>query len=438
MPILKLTKRSIDALAVPSKTEIYWDADLKGFGLRITAGNVRAFIVDYRTPSAERRRIVVGRLGVLAPDEARVRARDLLADVTKGGDPGRDRREAKEALSVAELCELYMAQARKGLVVTRFRRAKSETTTAIDEGRISRHVVPLLGKRRAASIEPADVQRMVDDISAGRTAGRFKTGPRGVARVTGGAGNARRVAGLLGGIFTWAIGRKLVPGPNPVRQLQMRADGTRDRALNIEELGRLGAVLRAKSEEAPLATAVVRLIALTGLRYSEAVELEWSEVDADGQCLRLAKSKTGASRRPLGRPALDYVLSLKRIDPRLVFPGGLRAKQVGEAKPKQRRPAELRKVIAELFDAAGLQDARAHDLRRTFATIAANSLDLSDGTIGELLGHAKQSVTAKNYIRRYDAALLNAATAVSTIVANALDGKQAAVVSFPPAEGRNA
>lgn len=436
MPILRLTKRSIDALPVPSKTEIYWDADLKGFGLRITAGDVRAFIVDYRTPSAERRRIVVGRLGVLTPDEARVRARDLLADVTKGGDPGRERREAKEALTVAELCERYMVEARAGRLITRFKRSKSETTTAIDEGRISRHIVPLLGRRRAASIEPADVQRMVDDISAGKTAGVFKTGPRGKARVTGGAGNARRVAGLLGGVFTWAIKRNLVPGPNPVRQLQMRADGTRDRALTLDELGRLGAVLRARSRDAPMATAVVRLIALTGLRFSEAVELEWTEVDVDGQCLRLAKSKTGASRRPIGRPALEHILSLKRVDTRLVFPGGLRAKPDADSKPREKRPAQLRKVVSAIFDAAGLQDARAHDLRRTFATIAANSLDLSDGTIAELLGHAKQTVTERNYIRRYDAALLNAATAVSTIVANALDGRSAQVVSLQTAEAR--
>jgi len=75
---------------------------------------------------------------------------------------------------------------------------------------------------------------------------------------------------------------------------------------------------------------------------------------------------------------------------------------------------------APLFDAAGLAGVRSHDLRRTFASVAADQ-GYSDATIGELLGHARRGVTARHYIRRPDAALVAAADRVSALVVAALD-----------------
>lgn len=78
------------------------------------------------------------------------------------------------------------------------------------------------------------------------------------------------------------------------------------------------------------------------------------------------------------------------------------------------------KRIASLFNEAGLHDARGHDLRRTFACFAADG-GYSDATIAELLGHARQGVTSKHYIRRPDAALIAAADRVSDRIAAILD-----------------
>ncbi len=419
MPTLKLTKRAIDALLAPQKATIYWDADLKGFGLKVTPADIRAFLVDYRSDAGVRSRIVIGRLGVLTPEQARARAREVLADVAKGGDPGRKRREAKEQITVAEICDLYMTEARAGRLVTRFKRPKSSSTVEIDEGRVSRHIVPLIGGKATALLTRGDIQRMHDAISAGKTAAVIKTKARGKAIVRGGAGNARRIVGFLGGVLTWAIDRELIPGPNPVTRIRMRSDATKDRTLTADELARLGEVLRASEARHPQAVAVIRLIALTGLRFGEGVRLEWSEIDADGSALRLSKSKTGASRRPIGKPALDHLRGLLALHERFVFPNSARS-----------GPAELRHLVAELFDAAGLHDARAHDLRRTFASIAADVLGYADSTVAELLGHAQRGVTARHYIRRIDASLIAAATATASIVANALEGRKADVVAL--------
>jgi integrase len=89
--------------------------------------------------------------------------------------------------------------------------------------------------------------------------------------------------------------------------------------------------------------------------------------------------------------------------------------------------ADLKKPIAALFNLAGLPDARSHDLRRTFASLAAEE-GYGDATIAELLGHARRGVTARHYIRCPDAALVAAADRVAARIESMLDGGEAEVV----------
>lgn len=117
---------------------------------------------------------------------------------------------------------------------------------------------------------------------------------------------------------------------------------------------------------------------------------------------------------------MAHLRSLPRVDGAHVFAG------------RGTEHARMSKTIASIFDAAGLSDARGHDLRRTFASMAAG-LEYSDATIGELLGHARQGVTSRNYIRRPDDALIQAATRTARVIENALDGAEAAVVDLSEA-----
>jgi integrase len=164
---------------------------------------------------------------------------------------------------------------------------------------------------------------------------------------------------------------------------------------------------RAKS---PSAVAALRLIALTGMRREEACGLRWSEIDAGGHCARLEATKTGRSMRPLGTAALAVLHGMgERKSHDWVFPNR-----------NSSRSCDLKKSIAAIFDAAGLRDARSHDLRRTFGSVAADE-GYSDATIAELLGHAQRSVTARHYIRRPDAALIAAADRIADTIAASLD-----------------
>ena len=79
-------------------------------------------------------------------EEARREAKIKLAEVARGEDPSEARRVARGAHAVAELCDSYMQDAWAGRILHRGRRKKS-STLQIDEGRIRRHIKPLLGEK---------------------------------------------------------------------------------------------------------------------------------------------------------------------------------------------------------------------------------------------------------------------------------------------------
>ncbi len=268
----------------------------------------------------------------------------------------------------------------------------------------------MLGHLRARDVTKIDVQRMADAITEGRTAGVFSGRPRGKAVVRGGSVAATRAVGLLGGIYSWAERRSLIPGPNPAHGIETARGVAKERTLSPEELLALGAALASRASALPGPVAALRLIALTGLRREEACGLRWAEIDWAGSCLRLERTKTGRSVRPLGSAALKLLKAIPKASDEWVFPNN-----------SNHASADFKKAIGTIFDAAGLQDARSHDLRRTFASIAADE-GYSDSTIADLLGHSRRGVTARHYIRRPDAALVTAADCVSSRIARALAG----------------
>ena len=194
----------------------------------------------------------------------------------KQADPAAEKRAARNAQTVCDLCDLYLAEAETGRLVTRRRAAKKASTLATDRGRIERHIKPLLGRHSVASVTREDIETFMHDVAAGKTAGKTKTKPRGLAHVRGGKGTASRTVGLLGAIFTYAVRRRIRPD-NPVHGVVRPADGRRERRLTDDECKALGVALR-KSEAQniwPAAIAVARFLAISGWRSGEALGLRW-------------------------------------------------------------------------------------------------------------------------------------------------------------------
>jgi integrase len=111
---------------------------------------------------------------------------------------------------------------------------------------------------------------MIHNITAGRTAANMRTGSRGRAVFTGGAGTAARVADLLSGIMAWALEEELIDR-NPVHGVKRYRGEARDRFLSAEEIARLGTALRSGRDAEgkpvnPFALAILSLLLLTGCR----------------------------------------------------------------------------------------------------------------------------------------------------------------------------
>src|SRR5947208_2817501 len=107
MPVLKLTKAIINRLRLPAKPLVYFDADLKGFGIKIFPSGARRWIVEYRPGAGGRgvakKRMVIGSADVLTPEEARKQAAHALAQVRLGNDPVEEKTRLRASATVTEL-----------------------------------------------------------------------------------------------------------------------------------------------------------------------------------------------------------------------------------------------------------------------------------------------------------------------------------------------
>jgi integrase len=411
---MKLTKRTIDAIKQNSIDRVFWDDELRGFGLRVKPGGLRSFLIQFRNRQGRSRRLTVGQYGRLTPDEARREARRLLSEVERGIDPAEQRLEQRNAITVGELCREYLAKAEAGLIIGRKGLPKKASTLEIDRGRITRHIIPLLGKKPLRDLGSADVKRFLDAVTSGKTAAVVKTRPRGVARVTGGATAAVRAVGLLGGMLTYAREVGHIEH-NPAHGIRKPADKRRSFRLGPEGYRSLGQVLEAAERKGEhwQAIAAIRLIAVTGCRRSEILHLKWPEIDLANSCLRLGDTKTGASIRPLPKAAQAILRRIKRQDEH-VFPGVTRAhKSYASVFPKA-----WRRIVGVAYTP--------HGLRHAYAS-AAHELGLSELTIKALLGHVRLGVTS-GYITTIDSVLLDAAEKVANYVFVAMMGERRTLV----------
>ena len=365
--------------------------------------------------------ITIGRHGSpWTPDTARAEAQRLLGNVVTGADPAAAKKAKRQAATVSELCDLYLADAEAGRLLTRRKVAKKSSTLAIDKGRIERHIKPLLGHTKVAAVTREDIDAFMHDVAAGKTARNAKTAKkRGLARVRGGKGAASRAVGLLGGIFSYAVNHRMRLD-NPVHGLTRFADGKRERRLADKEYTALGKALRkaTATDIWPAAVAVVHFLALSGWRRSEALGLRWNEVDLGRRTTTLPDTKTGKSLRPLSHAACDLLRNLTRSG-ELVFPA---TRGDGPMVGFPKLWAKIRKL-------GGLpSDITAHTLRHSFASLAGD-LGYSEPTIAALVGHKGRTVTSR-YVHAADAVLLAAADTVAnrTMELMGFDIRGAAVI----------
>ena len=180
------------------------------------------------------------------------------------------------------------------------------------------------------------------------------------------------------------------------------------RFLDADELERLGRALDAREAEWPDAIAAIRLLALTGCRGGEVLDLRWRDIGTEA--IHLPDSKTGPRSVPLGEGAkalLDAHSGERRADA-FLFP------RYAQGQGQFRFATRWRAAC----EGAGPGRLRLHDLRHTYASHAVmcgENLPL----VGRLLGHRRHRTTA-GYAHLTDEHLVEAAEKVGGIIAVAM------------------
>jgi integrase len=353
---MNLTKKFIDSMKFNREKaqDIRWDGGRGGFGVRVYPSGAKTFVLAYRH-EGRKHIVTLGRYGVLTVDQARTLAVDKLSGLAmKGDDPFKE----KDALhkTIKDLCDDYMT-----------RHACHKKSSRDDQRRIDQAILPAWSNHRVSSVTRADVSALFFEVSK-----------RGVYE-----GN--RTLALLHKMFNLAglWGYVEENAPNPAHGIQKNKEQKRDRWVTHEELPRLAACIDAESHY--FARMALWLYLLTGVRKSELLTAKWDAVDFERRELRLGDTKAGRIHYvPLSEAALTILRNLERMDGNhYVLPGHKTGQHL----------VNISKPWIRVRKAAGVEDVRLHDLRRTVGSWlaqAGNSLHL----IGRVLNHSNTSTTA--------------------------------------------
>jgi integrase len=386
----RITKRLVDSLKPAHADYFVWDETLIGFGVRVQPTGAKSYVAKYRAGSgrgAPTRRVTLGRVGTLTPDEARTLARKTLGAVAHGSDPAAVKAAQRRASTLRELAETFLAEhveaKRKRTTVTNYRSL------------LEKVVLPELGGRKAEQVTPSDLVKLH-------------------TKMRGRPYQANQMLAVVGSLYAYAGRRKILPlGFNPARGIEQYPEKGRERYLSAKELSRLGDAVREaetvglpyeiddtrptakhsakeinrRTKIGPHAAGAVRLLIFTGARLREILHLKWDHVDLERGLLLLPDSKTGKKAIVLNAPALDILANLPRVGAYVI------AGQVAGSDNDKPR-ADLNRPWRAIVKRAGLNGLRIHDLRHTHASVGAG-LGLGLPIIGKLLGHTQPSTTAR-------------------------------------------
>ena len=359
-----LTERVVRDAKPTGRAFTIWDQQIKGLGLQVTQAGNRNYVLRYRDPLGRRRQAILARVTEISLKDVRARAGAELVAIRNGADgPMERRRESKEAPTVADLVDKFFAET----VPARLDAGRMSAKTVENyRSQIRRYILPHLGGFQVRRVTRADVEKFS-------------------GLVAGGGPQRNRVLQLLSRLFTEAERWEWRPEhSNPVRLVERAVERPRERVLAPSELSALAAALNRLENEYPSQVNAIRVAAMTGLRISEVLGMVWGGVNLELGRAAL-KTKTGPRVVPLpaavvslltehhGEPGNDHV-----------FPGSKPGSSVGYK--------STRNVFAAAATAAGLDNVRLHDLRRTLATRLAGA-GINSYLLRDVLGHKTLSMS---------------------------------------------
>jgi integrase len=362
----KITKRLVDGLTAADVGRIIRDGELTGFAVRRNGDGSKTYLVEYRAGRGRgfpTRRVAIGRHGALTPEEARQRAKQVLAQVAHGDDPAAKRTARKKELTVKVLLVSALEQ--------HWKPKRRASTAAVFERLINKTLIPEFGSTRLSDLTRAQIR-----VWHAKRAGR----PRA----------ANHELAILRKALSIAVSDGLI-GENPAKGIVLHPERARDRVPTNEELKAVWKAI----DEAPIrpsARLLFKLLALTGCRREEWLSARWEDVDLSDAVYRLQEGKTGSRRIPLPGPVAALLATAPRTSA-WVIPN--------DARDGPLTSDNVRSAWEMVRGVSGVRDLRIHDLRHAFATrgasLGANALVLRDA-----LGHKTLAMTGRYVSRQAD------------------------------------
>jgi len=335
MPKIKSTKSAIDALPIPKGDErvMYWDTELKGFGLRVSRTNKTYYAKKHNGW------VKLGEHGPFTPETARKEALKTLAALNQGVDINKQKAQARvKGITLAQALDDYFTSK------PQLREGTRKTYACLLNTWLSDWMnTPLETKSKA------DVAKRHLKIADER-----------------GEVTANNVMRTFRAIYNHAqaVSDDSLP-PNPVRILGssrqwFRVD-RRQTVIKEHELKTWWGALASLGN--PVAKDALALLILSGCREQEILGLSWSEVDMQAKTITIPGDRT-KNHRAHTLPMTDKILEI--LNNRLalrenewVFPGAGKSGHI----------VDLHRAVEKVSKASGV-DFCIHDLRRTFSTLA--------------------------------------------------------------------
>lgn len=348
-----LTDAKIAAIKPPAKGQTeYPDAKVTGLRLRVGAGGQKTWTVRRRVGA----KIVNRKIGTypamrLAP--ARAAAETLIAALERDG--------TTDALdrTFEQLASDWIEKVAK----------PNNSSWRLQERRLELHVLPQWRDRKLVEIKRRDVRDLIEPLEGDVLPNRVLT--------------------LVRTIFRWALSRDLIDASPAEGIAKPNKEVSRDRVLTMDEVARVWAAAGLLGYPTGH---WLQVLLLTAQRRSEVAEMRWRDVDLQEGAWTLTAGDTKSDRAhmvPLSPAVVQILKSMPRLG-EYVFTttGDTPIGNFAQAKLRLDRWMGSRDEAIEPW--------RFHDLRRTAATHMVR-LGISETTVGRVLNHAAQGVTAKVY-----------------------------------------
>lgn len=355
----KLTKMVVDGFSLPEKSPVFiWDTELKNFGIKLNPTG-KVFVVQSRV-NGQSRRVKIGDYGVFTVDEARRAAKQYLMDMSNGINPTEEKKiKGAQAVTIEEVAQDYIND-------------RTLKNSSIKD--INKH---LKGTFKDWKDQP--ITAITRDMVLKLFRQRSEKSPA----------QANQAFRVLRALLNYAMeayrpGNKPIILENPVQVISgariWNEIKPKNRRIPIEKVGQAWVMLENLQKD-PAQTMAFRSMVdavlfclLTGARWGECQKLTWSNVNLESG----VDKETGAI---LGQ---WYIEDPKNKIP-ITLPLSSQARALLENKPRMEENNFVfcseksktgyigpgRFVTDQLTKALGVE-LSAHDLRRTFRSIAAH------------------------------------------------------------------